>query len=150
MVELMTALKRAMRQLEDSLGRQPTLDELSEHMKVSKKKLGIIKKAVKAFNAPSQFSSPDGEVTINDVVADNHNPTPDDEVQHEAELKHLEELLERVDHREATILKLRYGLGGEDPMTLKEIGKRIGLTRERVRQIEHEALKKLRDAMAAV
>jgi RNA polymerase primary sigma factor len=114
---------------------------------MSKKKINIIKQAVKAFNAPSQFSSPDGEITINDVVPDIHNPTPDAEVQHEHELAHLEKLLDRVDQREATILKLRYGLDGSEPMTLKEIGKQIGLTRERVRQIEHEALKKLRDSM---
>ena len=50
--------------------------------------------------------------------------------------------------RQVRQILLRYGLEGEDPMTLKEIGKRIGLTRERVRQIEHEALKKLRDCMA--
>lgn len=149
MVELMTAFKRATRALEDELRRQPTIDELSDYMKVSKKKLGIIKKAVKAFNSPSQFTSPDGEMTINDVVPDIHNPTPDEEVHHEAELEHLARLLENVDQREATILKLRYGLDGSDPMTLKEIGKHVGLTRERVRQIEHEALKKLRDAMAA-
>ena len=63
------------------------------------------------------------------------------------ELRQLQDLLHRIDEREARILKLRYGLDGEDPMTLKEIGERIGLTRERVRQIEHEALNKLRDAM---
>jgi RNA polymerase primary sigma factor len=148
MVELMTAFKRASRHLEDNLRRQPTLDELSDYLKLSKKKIGIIKQAVKAFNAPSQFTSPDGEITINDVVPDDHNPSPDAEVHHEADLKHLGELLDRVDQREATILKLRYGLEGQEPMTLKEIGKQIGLTRERVRQIEHEALKKLRDAMA--
>ena len=56
-------------------------------------------------------------------------------------------VLDEIDSRAAKILRLRYGLEGEDPMTLKEIGKRIGLTRERVRQIEHEALKKLRDCM---
>ncbi|HRK31577.1 MAG TPA: sigma-70 family RNA polymerase sigma factor [Tepidisphaeraceae bacterium] len=150
MVELMTAFKKTSRNLENTLGRQPTLDELSASLKLSKKKIGIIKQAVKAFNAPSQFSSPDGEITINDVVPDIHNPTPDAEVQHEHELLHLEKLLDRVDEREATILKLRYGLDGSEPMTLKEIGKKIGLTRERVRQIEHEALKKLREAMAGV
>ena len=65
------------------------------------------------------------------------------------ELRQLGELLESIDERAAKILKLRYGLDGEDPMTLKEIGERIGLTRERVRQIEHESLAKLRNAMMA-
>ena len=65
------------------------------------------------------------------------------------ELRQLGELLEGIDERAAKILKLRYGLEGEDPMTLKEIGQRIGLTRERVRQIEHEALSRLKDAMMA-
>jgi RNA polymerase primary sigma factor len=65
------------------------------------------------------------------------------------ELAHLSALLDEIDERAAKILKLRYGLEGEDPMTLKEIGKRIGLTRERVRQIEHEALAKLRGSLAA-
>jgi len=87
------------------------------------------------------------ELTINELVADTHNPTPAQLVTDRDELKQLERLLDAIDERAARILKLRYGLDGEDPMTLKEIGERIGLTRERVRQIEHEALGKLRDAM---
>jgi RNA polymerase primary sigma factor len=64
-------------------------------------------------------------------------------------LRRLGDLLGAIDEREATILKLRYGLGaeGQEPMTLKEIGRVVGLTRERVRQIEREALRKLYDAM---
>jgi RNA polymerase primary sigma factor len=121
---------------------------------MSVKKLKIIKKAVKAYHSPTQVggggsssSSGDNELTINDLVADTHNPSPDDQVTNTDELRHLAELLDEIDQRASKILKLRYGLEGEDPMTLKEIGKRIGLTRERVRQIEHEALAKLRDAM---
>src|SRR5436190_2266337 len=149
MVEMMSKLKQAMRQLEDHLGRLPNIDELSEHLKMSVKKLKIIKKAVKAYHTPTQFVSggDDEEMTINDVVADTHNPGPDESVCGSDELRQLQELLEQIDDRAAKILKLRYGLDGQDPMTLKQIGEQIGLTRERVRQIEHEALRKLRDVM---
>lgn len=148
MVEMMSKLKQAMRELEHHLGRLPSVDELSAHMKMSPKKVKIIRKAVKAYHSPTQFSSgADNEMTINDLVADTHNPGPDELVQDSDELRQLSELLDGIDEREAKILKLRYGLDGNDPMTLKEIGERIGLTRERVRQIEHETLRKLRDSM---
>ncbi len=149
MVEMMSKFRQAMRHLEDGLGRLPTIDELSAHLKMSPKKLKIIKKAVKAYHSPTQVASDDGELTINDLVADTHNPTPDQAVCDSDELRRLGVLLEDIDERAAKILKLRYGLDGEDPLTLKEIGARIGLTRERVRQIEHEALRKLRDTMLA-
>jgi RNA polymerase primary sigma factor len=149
MVEMIGKLKQAMRELEDRLGRLPSLDELSAHLKMSPKKLRIIRKAVKAFHSPTQSGSADGELTINELVADQHNPSPDQEVLNNDELAQLGRLLEEIDERAAKILKLRYGLDGSDPMTLKEIGQQIGLTRERVRQIEHEALRKLRDSMMA-
>ncbi len=149
MVEMMAKLRVAMRELEDRLGRLPSNEELSAHMKLSPKNLKIIRKAVKAYSSPTQSGSDDGELTINELVADTHNPTPDEEVCGNDELRHLGELLESIDDRAARILKLRYGLEGEDPMTLKQIGERIGLTRERVRQIEHESLAKLRNAMVA-
>jgi RNA polymerase primary sigma factor len=149
MVEMMGKMRYAMRELEETLGRLPTIDELSVHMKLSPKKLRIIKKAVKAYNSPTQSGSADGELTINEMVTDTNNPTPDMEVQDNDELRKLAELLETIDQRAAKILKLRYGLDGIGPMTLKQIGERIGLTRERVRQIEHEALRRLRDSMMA-
>jgi len=148
MVEMMAKLKQAMRELEDVLGRLPNVDELSAHLKMSPKKVKIIRKAVKAYHSPTQFGgASDSEMTINELVADTHNPGPAEMIRDRDELRQLGELLDQIDEREAKILKLRYGLDGEDPMTLKEIGERIGLTRERVRQIEHEALGKLRDSM---
>ena len=146
MVEMMAKMKQAMRELEDQLGRLPTIDELSQHMKMSPKKLKIIRKAIRAVNTPTQSGSADGELTINDLVADRNTPSPDEVVLAGDNIRHLMDLLGDIDEREATILRLRYGLAGEDPMTLKQIGERIGLTRERVRQLEREALKKLREA----
>ena len=149
MVEMITKFKIAMRQLEHRLGRLPTTDEMAQHLQISPKKLRIIRKAVKAFHSPTQSGSADGEVTINDLVPDVNSPSPDEQVLGIDQLEHLERLLEDIDQRAARILKLRYGLDGQDPMTLKEIGQQIGLTRERVRQIEHEALDKLRNCLGA-
>lgn len=149
MMELMTRYKKSTRKLEDQLGRTPSNDELAKDMEISLKKLKIVKKALKAYSSPTQFTGGDAsdEITINDVVEDHKTPTPDDAVVGNDDLRQLEALLDRIDERASTILKLRYGLEGEDPLTLKQIGARIGLTRERVRQIEHEALKRLRGSM---
>lgn len=149
MIEMMSKFRQAMRELEDRLDRLPTTEELSEHLKMSVKKLKIIRKAVKAYHSPTQFASGGGEeeVSLSDVVEDTNTPSPDESVCGSDELRQLSELLEGIDERAAKILKLRYGLDGQDPMTLKQIGQTIGLTRERVRQIEHQALRKLRDAM---
>src|SRR6058998_1212679 len=89
MIEMMTKFKQANRELEEVLRRLPTIEELSEHMKMSRKKLNIIKKAVKAYNSPTQSGSADGELTINELVADTHNPGPDDEVMGNDDLQHL-------------------------------------------------------------
>ena len=150
MVELMTKFRRATRKLGDDLGRPPTDKQLQKELEVTGKKLGIIKQAIKAYHSPTQFvggsNATGDELQIGDVVRDD-NPLPDIEAMNFDDLERMHELLEAIDDRAATILRLRYGLGGGEPMTLKEIGKQVGLTRERVRQIEHESVARLRDAM---
>lgn len=149
MVEMMSRLRNAVRTLEDELGRLPTNDELAVHMGVSPKKLKIIRKAVKAYHSPTQSggNTDDGELGIDELVADTNNAPPDEIIRFKDEIRQLANLLSNIDDRASTILKLRYGLDGDEPLTLKEIGTRIGLTRERVRQIEHETLKRLRESM---
>jgi RNA polymerase primary sigma factor len=151
MMELMTRYKKSTRRFEDANGRPPNNDELAKEMEVSLKKLMIVKAALKAYSSPTQFSGGEGdeEITINDVIADDNTPLPEEAVCGTDDLTNLDQLLDRIDQRAATILKLRYGLEGEDPLTLKQIGQRIGLTRERVRQIEHDTLKRLRNSMVA-
>jgi RNA polymerase primary sigma factor len=152
MIELMNRLRTCTRKLEDSLGRAPTLDELAVSMEVSPKKVRIVKKAMKAFNAPTQFgggsANSDSEITIEGSLSDPNGQTPDHILEHIDNLNQLEGLLDDIDNRAATILKYRYGLDGADPLTLKEIGTKVGLTRERVRQIEHETLARLKQSMS--
>jgi len=146
MMELMTRFKKSTRALEDELGRAPTNAELAKHMDISTKKLEIVKDALKAYSSPTQFTGGDtnDELLISDVVEDDTYATPDDQVTANDDLKNLNKLLDKIDQRAATILKLRYGLEGDEPLTLKQIGSRVGLTRERVRQIEQDTLQRLR------
>ena len=80
---------------------------------------------------------------MNDMVADQRAKGPEDELLDADNLKHAYRMLDKMDPREATILRMRFGLDDAEPRTLKEIGESLNLTRERVRQIESEALKKL-------
>ena len=81
------------------------------------------------------------------MLMDNRAKTPDTEMVESDDLKHVIVLLEKMDKREASVLRMRFGLDDEEPKTLKEIGECLGLTRERVRQIESEALQKLNESM---
>jgi RNA polymerase primary sigma factor len=150
MVAMIADWKRASAELETKLNRQPSLQEMAEHMHLSERKVRIIRRAVKAFNAPTQSGSADGAFGLSELLADKKTPTPEEAVFSNADSEIIHKLLGLIDDREATILTMRYGLDDEDPMTLKEIGSRIGLTRERVRQLEREALKKLRQAIEDV
>lgn len=145
MVELIAKWKQTARRLEEETGRQPTLQELSEAMELPLKKIKIIKRAVKAMRSPTQ--APVGEdgqlVNFSELIADTRHDTPDQCVQLDDEIRTVHRLLTAIDEREARVLRLRFGLDGQKPLTLKQIGAEIGLTRERVRQIEAEALRKL-------
>ncbi len=145
MVELVAQCKRVMREFEDEFSRQPTQDELAKAMDVPLEKVRMIKHAIRAFQRPSQGPvGDDGEpISLGEMLADDTTPTPAQSVQAVDEIQTIYKLLDAIDEREATILRLRFGLDGEEPLTLKEIGQRVGLTRERVRQIEAEALRKL-------
>ncbi len=144
MVELITKWKKAYKALEEKLGRSPSTQELAQAMDLPVKKVRIIRKAVSAFQRPAHNASSDeGHINILEMLSDRRIPDPQQQVSEWDDLNTVRHLLEAIDERESTILRLRYGLDGGEPLTLKQIGQEVGLTRERVRQIEIEALRKL-------
>jgi len=150
MVELIAKWKKACQQLEERLGRTPSIEELAQVLELPPKKVLIIRKAVSAFQRPAHSGAFDDDgPTMSDMLCDQKTPSPEEQVLEMDDLKTIGKLLSAIDQREATILRLRYGLDDSEPLTLKEIGQRVGLTRERVRQIEIEALRKLEDRLSS-
>jgi len=149
MVELLSKWRRATAKLQDELGRAPTQEEIARSLDLPKKKLNIIKKAIRVYNATPQTDQAETGWSLGEMVTDERAKTPEVEMVEADDLSHVMQLLEKMDKREATILRMRFGLDDEEPKTLKEIGEALGLTRERVRQIESEALSKLADDLQA-
>jgi RNA polymerase primary sigma factor len=149
MVELLAKWRRATAKLQDELGRPPTHEEVARSLDLPKKKLAIIKKAIRVYNSVPQTEQTDAGWSLDEMIMDGHSKAPDLEMVEADNLTHVLDLLEKMDKREATVLRMRFGLDNEQPRTLKEIGECLGLTRERVRQIESEALSKLSESMQA-
>ncbi len=143
MVELLSKWRRATAQLSDELGRPPTSEEVAKLLEVPAKKLRIVKKAIQLYNSTPQTEQGDGGWSLGEMVADQRQKSPEAEMVETDNLTHVYKMLETMDPREATILRMRFGLDDSEPKTLKEIGESLGLTRERVRQIENEALNRL-------
>jgi RNA polymerase primary sigma factor len=150
MMQLLTEWRRATVKLNEDLGRQPTEEEVSAWLKLTPRKLRLIKKAIRIHNASPQGDQEDDGVSFDDMVADGRSQAPEAGLMQADELRQVLELVDELDAREKTVLRLRFGLGGEEPMTLKEVGLHLSLTRERVRQIEREALAKLQERLMAV
>ena len=143
MVELISKWKNVASALNIKLGRQPTFDEIAQELNIPPENLGIIKTAIRASNSSSQTISLENMWTLSEVLEDKNARQPADILFDEVEMEIIEKLLASIEERDAKILRMRYGLDNGDPMTLKEIGEKVNLSRERVRQIENEALKKL-------
>ncbi|OHB75675.1 MAG: RNA polymerase subunit sigma, partial [Planctomycetes bacterium RBG_16_64_10] len=138
MVELLSKWRRASARLSEELGRTPTPEEVARVLGLPRKKLPIIKKAIRIYNATPQTDQVEAGWTLGEMVMDERLPAPDEVLVENDNLRHVMQMLTTMDEREATVLRLRFGLEGHEPRTLKEIGESLGLTRERVRQIETE------------
>ncbi|MEK6798360.1 MAG: sigma-70 family RNA polymerase sigma factor [Planctomycetota bacterium] len=145
MVEMISRFRESREQFIETEGRQPTVDELADRLEMSVSKVNHIRNAVKAVSTPTHDTESVNGVGLTESIADPRTLQPEDILFNEAQATRIVGLLESLDERESRILKLRYGLDGGDPLTLKEIGTKIRLTRERVRQIECEALRKIKE-----
>lgn len=149
MVDLIAKWRAASSRLEESLGRTPALPEMADELGIPMRKVHAIRRAMKAVNVPNQSPlSSDGEAPdLAEMCEDTRSDAPEDPVVRSEELQMVMQLLDSIDERDARVLRLRYGLEGQPPLTLKEIGREVGLTRERVRQIEMEALRRIQTQM---
>lgn len=147
MVELLSKWRRANTRLSEELGRTPTPEEIARVLGLPKKKLPIIKKAIRIYNSTPQTEQSEAGWTLGDMVTDEQMRAPDELMVENDDLRYVMQRLDTMDQREAAVLRMRFGIGGGDPHTLKEIGEKLGLTRERVRQIETEALGKLAEGL---
>ncbi len=150
MVTLINQWRHTASEAESRMGRKLTVEEMAALMHLPLRKAKVIHRIVEVLGSAGDSLSGDDsdeghgmELTLEDE----HAGRPEDPlVEYEQKLKALQ-LLDEIDPREADVLKLHYGLGGRRPLTLKEIGKKMGLTRERIRQIRRDALTRLYEYM---
>jgi len=141
-VERLQKMNRAERTLWATLGREPTLEEIAEEANLPVQQAREVRAAARASTSLDQPVGDGDDAVFGDFVAGD-GPLPDEEVEVVIRSQVLKEALTSLPARDRQVLVLRYGLTDEEPKTLEEIGKVLGLTRERVRQIEVESLRRL-------
>ena len=143
--ETRRSIKQAQSRLARDLEREPGIKDIAEEVGMPESRVIEILQSTKgtiSLDSPLSESSPDA--TISDLLADDSQVTPEEELLSNSEKESLETVLDTLAGRETLVIKLRYGLTDGTEYTLAEIGRRLGISRERVRQIEDEALRKLR------
>jgi RNA polymerase primary sigma factor len=146
MVETINKLIRIQRQLMQSLGREPTAEEIATTFGEGMTPVRV-REILKIAQDTTSLETPVGDEDdsmLGDFIADTSQPTPIEAASRELLKENIEEVLSSLTDREAKVLRMRFGLDGKNPMTLEEVGREFGVTRERIRQIEAKALRKLK------
>jgi len=144
MVETINKLYRVSRKLMQELGREPTPEEIADEADISPERVREIFKIAQEVTSLEAPVGEDQESLLGDFIPDESQLSPVDAASKQLLKGHLDEVLSTLTEREAKVLRLRFGLDGGKQMTLEEVGKVFGVTRERIRQIEAKALRKLK------
>lgn len=147
LVDKIAKMRRVSLQMSEELGREPTDDELAEEIGLSPAKVSQLKTA---SIRPASLDAPIGEddsTEFSEIVGDEKADTPFEMLREKNLLSEIDGLLDLLDERELKILTSRFGLDGGRPRTLEEVGRKFGVTRERIRQLQNIALRKLRKAL---
>src|SRR5262249_44514199 len=149
-ISLLTAWDRTTTALHEELGRAPRSEEVLRRLDWSEGEWDLVQKALRVRNAGVLTDAePERESALDELLVDYRGEAPDCNLQAADASRHLRSLVDQLEDREATVLRLRYGLDDDEPQTLRRIGERLGLTHERVRQIETRALNKLNARLRA-
>jgi len=147
MVDKIAKMRRISTMLAEALGREPTYEELAEEIGLPRRKLAMLKQA---SQRPTSLDAPinEGEATeYGEIIGDERAVNPLEMLSDKNLQSQLDGLLSVLDERERKIIDERFGLTGKKPMTLEEVGRQFGVTRERIRQLQNSALTKMRRAL---
>jgi len=147
MVDKISKMRRVAMVLSEELGREPTDEELAEEIGIDRAKLSHLKSAALRPASLDAPISEDDTTEFGEIIGDEKAQTPLELLSHKNMHMQLDDLLEVLDERERKIIDARFGLAGQKPKTLEDVGQEFGVTRERIRQLQNIALKKLRRAL---
>ena len=149
MAEKVSKWKKISSRLTSTLQRLPDRNEIAEELNIDEKQARWIERAVKnTYTLNDTYLQKDDSMEFSESIPDRHMKMPEEELIESYDRKELRRLLDIIDHREARILKMRYGLDSAEPMTLREVSEKLDISREWVRKIEKKALCKLNQLMA--
>lgn len=150
LVDKISRMRKTAMLLTEELGREPTDEELAEVLELPVNKVSHLKSV---SVRPTSLNAPVGDggdsTEFGEIVGDENSPTPYENLREKSLKLDLKDMLDELEDREARIIKLRFGLEGESPLTLEEVGQLFGITRERVRQLQNIALSRMRKIMAS-
>lgn len=147
MLDKISRMRRITTILADELGREPTDDELAEELGIPRRKLTMMKQAAQSTMSMDAPIEDNGITNFGDTLSDDAAVDPSEALNQKSMLTDMSGLLDSLTEREYRILDARFGLSGQDPLTLEEVGVEFGVTRERIRQLQNSALKKLRKSL---